>query len=314
MFKNFSFTGQLRPYPMLPQVQVTQKGVDLPDYALHGVPVSEDSARHAKQIEIKTPQQIETLRRVCRLGREVLDIAGAAVKVGVTAEDLNLIVHQACLERGCYPSPLNYRNFPKSLCVSVNECICHGIPDMRPLRDGDIVNLDVSVFKEGMHADLNETFLVGNVDEDSRKLVATAYETLRAAVAQVMPGQLYRDLGAVIENLARANGCSVVTAYCGHGIGTLFHTAPNVPHYKRNKATGVMKPGHVFTIEPMINRGRSSDVTWADGWTSCTADGSRSAQFEHTLLVTAKGVEVLTARAGQPPDAMAPFKDADFQR
>lgn len=314
LFKNMNFTGDLRPFPMTPQVQVTTKGIDLPDYAGHGVPVSEDSARTSKAIEIKTPEQIETLRRVCKLGREVLDIAGAALKVGVTSDAIDKIVHQACLERGCYPSPLNYRNFPKSVCISVNEVICHGIPDLRPLQNGDIVNLDVTVFKEGMHADLNATYLVGDVDEDSRNLVATAYETLRVAVAAVMPGQLYRDLGARIDKVARANKCSVVTSYCGHGIGTLFHTAPNVPHYKRNKAVGVMKPGHVFTIEPMINRGRPSDVTWPDNWTSVTRDGKRSAQFEHTLLVTETGVEVLTARPGQPKDCLPPWNEADFQR
>ena len=314
LFRNTRFTGDLRPFPMTPQVRVTQEGIDLPDYAHNGIPVSEDSARRSRAIEIKTPEQIEAMRRVCKLGREVLDIAGAAIKVGVTADAIDKVVHKATLERGCYPSPLNYRGFPKSVCVSVNECICHGIPDLRPLQNGDIVNLDISVFKDGMHADLNETFLVGDVDADSRNLVRTSYESLRAAVSAVMPGQLYRDLGALIDKVARGNKCSVVTSYCGHGIGTLFHTAPNVPHYKRNKATGVMKPGHVFTIEPMINRGRSSDDTWPDNWTSVTRDGKRSAQFEHTMLVTETGVEILTARVGAPTDGMAPYNEADFQR
>jgi len=299
---------------MTPQIKVTKEGIDLPDYAVHGTPVSEDSARSSKAIEIKTPEQIDTLRKVCKLGREVLDIAGKAIKVGATADDIDKIVFKACMDRDCYPSPLNYRGFPKSVCVSVNEVICHGIPDIRPLVDGDIVNLDVTVFKDGMHADLNETFLVGNVDDDSRNLVQTAYESLRAAVASVMPGQLYRDLGGLIDKVARKNKCSVVTSYCGHGIGTLFHTAPNVPHYKRNKAVGVMKPGHVFTIEPMINRGRPSDETWPDDWTSVTRDGKRSAQFEHTMLVTENGVEILTARIGAPTNAMPEYNEADFQR
>ena len=217
------------------------------------------------------------------------------------------------MDRKCYPSPLNYRGFPKSVCISVNECICHGIPDLRPLRDGDIVNLDVTVFKEGVHADLNETFLVGACDADSKNLVRTAFETLRVAIANVKPGMLYRDLGGHIDKVARANKCSVVTSYCGHGIGTLFHCAPNVPHYKKNKAVGVMKPGHVFTIEPMINRGRSGDVTWPDNWTSTTRDGKRSSQFEHTMVVTESGVEILTAREGQPRDRIE-WHDEFFQR
>jgi methionyl aminopeptidase len=313
-FRDVEFTGSLRPYVMTPQVRVNKKGIDLPDYALSGVPVSEMSARGSRTIEVKTPAQIAALRRVCKLGREVLDEASAAVKIGVTADALDKLVFEACMERGCYPSPLNYRNFPKSVCISVNEVICHGIPDLRPLQDGDIVNLDVSIFKDGVHADLNETFFVGAVDADSRALVRTAYETLRAAVATVRPGTLYRDVGGVIEKVARAGKCSVVTSYCGHGIGTLFHCAPNVPHYKKNKAVGVMQPGHVFTIEPMINRGGPTDVLWPDQWTSVTRDGKRSAQFEHTLLVTDKGVEILTAREGEPDSAMLEFDDATFQR
>ena len=314
LFDRYSFTGPLRPFPMTAQVRKLPKSIDVPDYAVTGIPVSEDSARSSRSIEIKTPEQIEALRRVCKLGREVLDIASAAIKVGVTADAIDKVVLKACIERNCYPSPLNYRRFPKAVCVSVNEVICHGIPDMRPLQDGDIVNLDVTVFKEGVHADLNETFLVGNVDEDSVALVKTAYECLRAAVRLVKPKEFYRNLGTPIEKVARQNKCSVVTSYCGHGIGTLFHTSPNVPHYRRNKAIGKMKPGHVFTIEPMINRGRSSDQTWPDNWTSVTRDGKRSAQFEHTMLVTENGVELLTARVGAPSTHMPPFDPKVYQR
>lgn len=210
--------------------------------------------------------------------------------MGVTCDELDRIVHEATVERGAYPSPLNYYKFPKSVCTSVNEVICHGIPDYRELRDGDIVNIDVSVYKDGFHGDLNETFLVGGaVDASSRTLVKTAYESLAAAVALCRPGALYRDLGEAISQVTRAAGCSVVTTYCGHGIGSLFHTSPNVPHYAKNKAKGSMEVGHVFTVEPMINLGGYKDVLWPDNWTAVTADGSRSAQFEHTMVITETG-------------------------
>jgi len=179
--------------------------------------------------------------------------------------------------------------------------IGHGIPDYREIRDGDIVNLDVTTFnKGGYHGDLNETFLVGNVDEDGKKLVQTAFTCLQNALAQVKPGTLYRDLGTIIHKTATANKCSVNRTYCGHGIGSLFHTAPNVPHYHKNKAKGIMKVGHVFTVEPMINLGVQADITWNDNWTAVTSDGKRSAQFEHTVLVTENGCEILTARDNEP--------------
>lgn len=214
----------------------------------------------------------------------------------------------------------------------MNEVICHGIPgptiaisslsflillflfaDYRPLEDGDILNLDVSVYYNGYHSDLNETFFVGNVDSDGRRLVEAAFNALAASVAMVKPGTLYRDFGTTISKVAKAAGCSVVNTYCGHGIGTLFHTAPNVPHYAKNKAKGVVQVGHVFTIEPMINLGNYKDVLWPDGWTAVTIDGQRSAQFEHTMVVTETGCELLTARIGEPTDRMV-WNPETFQR
>jgi methionyl aminopeptidase len=169
------------------------------------------------------------------------------------------------------------------------------------VQDGDIVNIDVSVYnKGGFHGDLNETFCVGSVDDDGKMLVKTAFDSLAAAIDLVKPGALYRDFGNAIHKVAHKNKCSVVRTYCGHGIGSLFHTIPNVPHYKNNKGKGVVKPGHVFTIEPMINRGTYDEYTWGDNWTSTTADGKRSAQFEHTILVTEDGYELLTARDNEP--------------
>ncbi len=197
-------------------------------------------------------------------GREVLDVAGKALRVGVTGDEIDKIVHAACLERNSYPSPLNYRAFPKSVCVSPNEVICHGIPDARPMEEGDIVNLDISLYHNGFHADLNETYLIGKVDEKSLNLVQTSYECLREAIKMCRPGTMYRELGNIIHDVAVKRGCQVDRTYCGHGIGRLFHTSPNVPHYRNNKAVGSMLPGHIFTIEPMINAGGWADTHWPD--------------------------------------------------
>jgi len=203
-----------------------------------------------------------------------------------------------------YPSPLNYVHFPKSVCTSLNEVICHGIPDQRVLLEGDIINLDVSLFHGGYHGDLNETYYVGPkaaADPANVRVVETSRVALDKAIAIVKPGMAFKDPGAVIEAYAKSQNCSVIRTYCGHGINTLFHGAPNVPHYAKNKAVGVAKPGMTFTIEPMISLGSYRDKTWPDDWTSVTVDGSRTAQFEHTLLVTEEGVEVLTARIEESP-------------
>ncbi|CDO70807.1 hypothetical protein BN946_scf184798.g123 [Trametes cinnabarina] len=244
------------------------------------------------------------MRNVCRLAREVLDIAAASIRPGITTDEIDAIVHQATIDRGAYPSPLNYRNFPKSVCTSVNEVICHGIPDKRKLQEGDIINIGTvsppgyKMAADGYHGDLNETYPVGRVDDDSKRLMRTARQCLDEAIKLCKPGALFRDLGKTIEPIARANGCSVVRTYCGHGINDLFHCAPNVPHYAKNKAVGTMKPGMCFTIEPMINLGHWDLEHWPDDWTAVTIDGKRSAQFEETLLITETGVEVLTA--GKP--------------
>jgi len=270
--------------------------MDVPDYAESGVPVSERLHKNENTIHVHTPEEIEAMRKVCRYSREVLDLAGAMVKPGVTGDEIDAAVHQACLDRNSYPSPLNYNGFPKSCCISVNEVICHGIPDSRPLQEGDIVNIDISLYHGGFHGDVNATYYVGEVDEDSKRLVETTRECLDKAIEMCKPGALYRDIGNVIQSIATKNKLSVVRSYCGHGIGRLFHTIPNVPHYSKNKAKGVMKPGHIFTIEPMINLGGWRDTLWPDDWTAVTVDGKRSAQFEETLLITEDGVEVLTGK------------------
>eukprot|EP00551_Chaetoceros_affinis_P004912 CAMPEP_0203669908 /NCGR_PEP_ID=MMETSP0090-20130426/6139_1 /ASSEMBLY_ACC=CAM_ASM_001088 /TAXON_ID=426623 /ORGANISM="Chaetoceros affinis, Strain CCMP159" /LENGTH=411 /DNA_ID=CAMNT_0050534667 /DNA_START=75 /DNA_END=1310 /DNA_ORIENTATION=+ len=304
--KHYSFTGELRPALLSPK-RVVPPSIRRPDYAdeIQGISMSEQRDRaNNKAIRVYSSAELDGengLRHTCAMGREVLDVAGKALRPGVTTDEIDRIVHEASIERDCYPSPLNYYNFPKSVCTSVNEVICHGIPDYREIQDGDIVNLDITTFNRGgYHGDLNETFCVGNVDEEGKKLVKTAFECLQTALAMVKPGTLYRDLGTKIHKHAVANGCSVVRTYCGHGIGSLFHTAPNVPHYHKNKAKGIMKAGHVFTVEPMINLGVPGDATWGDNWTAVTTDGKRSAQFEHTVLVTDNGCEILTARENEP--------------
>lgn len=213
----------------------------------------------------------------------------------MTTEEIDRIVHEYIIANEAYPSPLNYYKFPRSCCTSVNECICHGIPDTRPLEEGDIINLDVSVYKDGFHADMNETYCVGKVSESSRALVQATYDCLMKAIAYCKPGNMYKQVGNIIAGHVEPLGYSVVRTYTGHGVGAMFHQAPQVPHYKGNKAVGFMKAGHVFTIEPMINQGVWKDLTWNDKWTSVTADGQRSAQFEHTLLITETGCEILTA-------------------
>lgn len=301
LFPEYSYSGALRPFPRKPRIISLPDSIEKPDYSEHGKPISEMQSRGIGQIRVLNEQEIEGMRLAGKLGREVLDIAAGMVKVGVTCEEIDDAVFKACMDRDCYPSPLNYRGFPKSCCTSVNEVICHGIPDSRPLEDGDILNIDITVYKNGFHGDLNETFLVGNVDEAGRRLVEASYESLRRAIQQVKPGSKYREIGGVIQKYINSQGLSVVRSYCGHGINQLFHTAPSVPHYSKNKAIGVMKPGHCFTIEPMINEGVWRDSLWPDDWTAVTADGKRSSQFEHTLLVTETGCDILTARgSGQP--------------
>jgi len=299
-FPNFDFSGPLRPlYPLSPK-RTLPDHIQRPDYAEDGMPVSE-LRRTGQPPRILSPEEQEKMRTVCRLAREVLDIAASHIRPGITTDEIDAVVHQACIERNAYPSPLNYRRFPKSVCTSINEVICHGIPDQRKLQEGDIINIDVTLYHDGFHGDLNETYPVGRIDEDSQRLIRTARECLDESIKICKSGTLIRDIGKVIEPIARANGCSSVRTYTGHGINNLFHCAPNVPHYAKNKAVGTLKPGMCFTIEPMINLGGNWDeVHWPDNWTATTVDGKRSAQFEETLLITETGVEVLTA--GKPRD------------
>ncbi|KAL6705842.1 Methionine aminopeptidase 1 [Coniothyrium glycines] len=312
-FPTFPYTGSLRPvYPLSPRREV-KKSIKLPDYAKDGIPRSEQVFVNRNKIAILNKEEQEGMRKVCRLGREVLDIAARAAKPGVTTDHIDEVVHTACMERDCYPSPLNYCHFPKSVCTSPNEVICHGIPDQRPLQDGDILNIDISVYHNGFHGDLNETYYIGDkalANPDAVRVTETSRECLDKAIEIAKPGTLFREYGNVIEKHAKSRDCSVIRTYCGHGINTLFHCAPNVPHYAKNKAIGQAKPGMCFTIEPMISIGTHRDKTWPDDWTSVTQDGSLTAQFEHTLLVTEDGIEILTARLPDSPGGPAPMPSA----
>mmetsp|Transcript_22260 Transcript_22260/g.39595 ORF Transcript_22260/g.39595 Transcript_22260/m.39595 type:complete len:384 (-) Transcript_22260:1330-2481(-) len=297
----FNYTGPLRPFPIGP-IRKVPDHIRKPDYHSTGYPSKEVSSRQQKMIPVYDEKDIRGIREACRIGREILDAAAAAVRPGVTTDEIDRVVHEATIERGAYPATLNYYNYPKSVCTSVNEVICHGIPDKRELQDGDIVNVDVTAYCNGYYGDLNETFTVGNnVDDQGKQLIKATHDSLMAAVAAVKPGLRYRDVGDIISKFVHPHGFQVVKTYCGHGIGELFHCAPNVPHYGNNKAVGVMREGHIFTIEPMINVGTWRDVTWPDEWTSATADGKRSAQFEHQMLVTKDGCELLTARTADSP-------------
>jgi len=296
----FAYTGPLRPHYVTPMRDVPDH-IEKPEYALTGTPVTEMKLKESTKIYINSKEEVEGIRVACRMGREILDIAGKMVRPGITTEEIDKVVHEETIKRNAYPSPLNYHFFPKSCCTSVNEVICHGIPDTRPLEEGDIVNIDISVFYKGYHGDLNETFCVGKVDDASKLLIKTTYEALMNAIAEMRSGALVRDFGTIISKTVNTKGFQVVKSYCGHGIGKLFHGSPNVPHYARNKAVGVLRPGMVLTIEPMINAGTWKDETWPDNWTSVTIDGKRSAQFEHTILVTEAGYEILTARNSNSP-------------
>lgn len=301
-FEGFTYTGPLRVAPVVMPRRTIPTHIKKTDYYEDGTPKAEERFnRTSTSFRIFDEKGIQGMRKVCRLGREVLDIAVRAAKTGVTTEEIDRIVHEACIQRDSYPSPLNYYGFPKACCTSVNEVICHGIPDTRPLQDGDILNIDITLYHGGYHGDLNETILIGKCSEDKMKLVRSAHDSMWAAIKHVKPGTLFREFGAHVDKVARSNGHSVVKSYCGHGINEQFHTAPNVPHYKKNKAVGMCKEGMTFTIEPMINMGTWRDELWPDNWTAVTADGKPSAQFEHTVLVTATGYEVLTARLPDGP-------------
>lgn len=245
--------------------------------------------------EVKDEETIEKMRLAGRLAAQALQVGGAAVAPGVSTDELDRVVHEFLCDHGAYPSPLEYRGFPKSLCTSVNEVICHGIPDDRPLAEGDIVNLDVTCYLHGVHGDTNATYAVGEIDEESQQLIDVTREALRRGINAVRPGRELNVIGRVIESYARRFGMGVVRDYTGHGIGPAFHSGLIVPHYDAAPDYAIpLEPGMTFTIEPMLNLGTHEWTMWDDDWTVVTADLRRSAQFEHTILVTGQGADILT--------------------
>jgi methionyl aminopeptidase len=244
--------------------------------------------------EVQDAQTVERMRIASRIAARAMEEAAKAIAPGVTTDELDQIAHTYMCDHQAYPSDLGYKGFPKSLCASINEVICHGIPDSTELRDGDIVNLDVTAYIHGVHGDTNATYLVGEVDEESRLLVERTRQALGRAIKAVKPGRQINVIGRVIESYAKRFGYGVVRDFTGHGIHTAFHSGLVVPHYDDPRATTVMRPGMTFTIEPMLTLGTHEYDIWSDGWTIVTKDRKRTAQFEHTLVVTETGAEVLT--------------------
>ena len=258
-------------------------------------------------VVIKTAEEIEGMREAGRLASEVLDFIAAYVKPGVTTEEPDRRCHDYMVNvQQTIPAPLNYAPpgyspFPKSICTSVNHQVCHGIPGERVLKSGDIVNLDITVIKNGFHGDASRMFLVGDCSVAARRLCDITYQCMWVGINQVRPGACLGDIGASIQKLAESSGFSVVREFCGHGIGRRFHEDPQILHYGKAGTGLTLAPGMIFTIEPMINAGRREIRELADGWTIVTKDHSLSAQWEHTVLVTETGFEILTKSAGSPP-------------
>jgi methionyl aminopeptidase len=251
---------------------------------------------------VKSPEIIERMRHAGAMAADILRLAGEFVRPGMTTDDIDVFVHDLTIERGAYPSPLNYHGYPKSVCTSLNEVICHGIPDSTVIEDGDIINLDVTCYVNGVHGDTNATFMIGDVSAEDRLLVKVTEECMWRGIEAVVPGRPLSDIGKAIEDHAKTHRLGVVRAFIGHGIGEQFHTDIQVLHYYDPRNNTIMKPGMVFTIEPMITLGTWQFHMWDDDWTAVTADGKRTAQFEHMVLVTDTGVEVLTAG----PNAVSP--------
>jgi methionyl aminopeptidase len=245
--------------------------------------------------DVYTPEQVELIRESGRIAAGAIEAAAAEIRPGVTTEHLDRIAHEFMLDHGAYPSTLGYRGFPKSSCTSVNEVICHGIPDTTELIDGDLINIDVTAYKNGMHGDLNKTFVVGDAAEETIDLVERTREALNRGIKSVAPGRQINVIGRTIESYAKRFGYGVVRDFTGHGVGAAFHSGLIVPHYDAApRFDDVMEIGMVFTIEPMLTLGTIAWDQWADDWTVTTRDKKLTAQFEHTLVVTERGAEILT--------------------
>ena len=252
------------------------------------------AGRKTGEIKLHGPDGFAGMRRAGRLTAEALDLLVPLVKPGVTTEALDRRIFEFAMDHGAYPAPLMYRGYRKGICTSINHVVCHGIPNDKPLRDGDIINIDVTLVLDGWHGDSSRMYLVGDVPRRAQRLVEVTHEAMMLGIAAVRPGATTGDIGAAIQTFAEAERCSVVRDFCGHGLGRLFHDEPNILHYGRRGEGVPLKPGMFFTIEPMINLGRPNVKVLGDGWTAVTRDRSLSAQFEHTVGVTPDGCEIFT--------------------
>ena len=280
--------GSVAPGAVSPRRPVPA-GIERPEYVDKPTPDKNLSP------EVKDPETIELMRVAGRVAAQAMEAAAAAIAPGVTTEEIDRVGHEFLLDHGAYPSTLGYRGFPKSLCTSVNEVVCHGIPDSRPLEDGDIVNIDITAYLGGVHGDTDATSLCGDVDEESRLLVERTREAMMRGIKAAVPGRQVNVIGRVIESYAKRFGYGVVRDFTGHGIGRSFHSGLIIPHYDAAPSYDtVIEPGMTFTIEPMLNLGSDGWDMWDDDWTVVTRDRKRSAQFEHTILITDSGNEILT--------------------
>ncbi|QPK78410.1 type I methionyl aminopeptidase [Corynebacterium lizhenjunii] len=280
--------GMLTPGTPTP-VRTVPKHIERPEY------VWKDSAQeNIGEPFVQTPEVIEAMRETSRIAANALKVAGAAVAPGVTTDEIDRVAHEYMCDHGAYPSDLGYLHFPKSVCISLNEIVCHGIPDSTVIQDGDIVNIDVTAFKHGVHGDCNATFLAGNVAEEHRLLVERTKEATLRAIKAAKPGREINVIGRVIESYANRFGYNVVRDFTGHGIGPTFHNGLVVLHYENTTYRNILEPGMTLTIEPMINLGDLDYEIWDNGWTVQNTDGKFSAQFEHTLVITEDGAEILT--------------------
>ncbi len=274
-------------HPITP-VRDVPKSIVRPEY------VGRKAPRPYNGSHVQSAEVIEKMRESGRIAADAMHAAARAIAPGVTTDALDAIAHEYMLDHGAYPSTLGYRGYPKSLCTSVNEVICHGIPDTRPLEDGDLVKIDVTAFKNGVHGDNCGTFFCGDVDEESRLLAERTQEAMNRAIKAVRPGRPTSVIGRVIESYAKRFGYGVVRDYTGHGVHTAFHSGLVILHYDEPRLQTIMEPGMTFTIEPMLALGSQDSEVWDDDWTVVTLDKSRVAQFEASLVVTDTGAEVLT--------------------
>ncbi|MCS4484952.1 type I methionyl aminopeptidase [Gleimia sp. 6138-11-ORH1] len=280
--------GNTQPGVISPKRAVPAK-IERPEYLFH------DGPEVVTASDVKSAETIEKIRRAGQIAARALQAAGKAVKPGVTTDELDAIVHEYIISEGAYPSCLDYMGFPKSCCTSVNEVICHGIPDSRPLEEGDIVNIDVTAYLDGVHGDTCAMFYVGEVDEESRLLCERTEEAMLRGLKAIKPGREINVIGRVIEKYAKRFNYGVVRDYTGHGVGEAFHSGLIIPHYDAAPAHNtLLEEGMVFTVEPMLTLGEYTWQQWDDNWTVVTSDRSRTAQYEHTVVVTADGCEILT--------------------